>query len=430
MADREDLEPGDLGQRLREARLRAGLTQKDLADAGFTASYISQVERGVVTPSVTALGRLAQKLGRGLGELFEDSTLPEKRHGAQFNLDMGQLSLELGSPREAGDYLEAAVRLSREASLVQLEIRSLLARGWSRAGEKRQLDAVADMTAALEKATASQSSDLIRLCCRDLGRLYLDSGNPLMAVQYLRQADSESGGKGCALTLYSLSRCYASLGEERLAQEFLDRAVVSARRYAEWESAISHLARQARDLWEAGEREQALDLARRARHLSSYRKDMALAADLLREAAWISESKGEMSRSRSLLRAALELSRGVGDQSGQIRIRRQLSRMLLSSGDLEGALTQAQSARELAENLKGIEMAKTQYLLGKIEAKQENAESAQAHWEESLDLYRRAGHVSRAAQVAADIGELCLASGNQTKALRFFRLASELRRED
>src|ERR1700730_3439701 len=56
------------GDLLREARLRAGLTQAELAARTRTArSQISRYERGVVLPSLETLRRLVRTCGLELG---------------------------------------------------------------------------------------------------------------------------------------------------------------------------------------------------------------------------------------------------------------------------------------------------------------------------------------------------------------------------
>ena len=52
-----------IGDRLREARLRAGLSQRELSEPGVSYAYISRIEAGVRTPSVKVLRKLAPKLG-------------------------------------------------------------------------------------------------------------------------------------------------------------------------------------------------------------------------------------------------------------------------------------------------------------------------------------------------------------------------------
>jgi len=59
------------GQRLRELRLRRGLSQEAFADVcGFARSYMSRLERGVGNPSLDAIQTLADALGVEVVELF------------------------------------------------------------------------------------------------------------------------------------------------------------------------------------------------------------------------------------------------------------------------------------------------------------------------------------------------------------------------
>src|SRR5215210_8472330 len=62
-----------LGARIRTLRRDAGMTLRQLADkAGFTESFLSQVERGVASPSIASVQRLAHGLGLSIGELFAE----------------------------------------------------------------------------------------------------------------------------------------------------------------------------------------------------------------------------------------------------------------------------------------------------------------------------------------------------------------------
>lgn len=60
-----------LGATIRESRKAAGLTLQQLADkAGVSISYLSQLERNLLTPSVSTLKRLADLLQIPAGELM------------------------------------------------------------------------------------------------------------------------------------------------------------------------------------------------------------------------------------------------------------------------------------------------------------------------------------------------------------------------
>lgn len=72
-----DAGPGvdlELGVRLRSLRTTRSLTLRALArDAGVTESFLSQVERGVTTPSIATLRRIARSLGLSIADLFAET---------------------------------------------------------------------------------------------------------------------------------------------------------------------------------------------------------------------------------------------------------------------------------------------------------------------------------------------------------------------
>ncbi|WP_028920914.1 helix-turn-helix domain-containing protein [Pseudonocardia acaciae] len=66
-----------IGDQLRELRTRRGLSLRALAaEAGVSATLLSQVERGVTEPSLSTLRRLAGVFGESVASLFEDRTAP------------------------------------------------------------------------------------------------------------------------------------------------------------------------------------------------------------------------------------------------------------------------------------------------------------------------------------------------------------------
>jgi transcriptional regulator with XRE-family HTH domain len=63
----------DLGRRLRALRNEQGLTLAQLGRrVGLSASYLSQIERGVSMPSLSRLTTIASALGVEIGHFFED----------------------------------------------------------------------------------------------------------------------------------------------------------------------------------------------------------------------------------------------------------------------------------------------------------------------------------------------------------------------
>ena len=68
------------GELIREARLRAGLTQTELSKlTGRERSVIARWEQGVRTPLVVSVPPLAEALGVGVADLFEPPASEEQR---------------------------------------------------------------------------------------------------------------------------------------------------------------------------------------------------------------------------------------------------------------------------------------------------------------------------------------------------------------
>ncbi|MEO5989117.1 MAG: XRE family transcriptional regulator [Candidatus Eisenbacteria bacterium] len=70
--------PLELGRRIKMLRVARGMTLKDLEHrGGISATHVSEIERGKASPTVGALGRIAQALGLRPARLVEPRLLPE-----------------------------------------------------------------------------------------------------------------------------------------------------------------------------------------------------------------------------------------------------------------------------------------------------------------------------------------------------------------
>jgi transcriptional regulator with XRE-family HTH domain len=71
----------ELSKKLKQLRTERGFTMEKLAEmAKCSKAYISQIEKGLVKPSVTILSRLARALGVSVSELFRGPAAASKRH--------------------------------------------------------------------------------------------------------------------------------------------------------------------------------------------------------------------------------------------------------------------------------------------------------------------------------------------------------------
>src|SRR5207248_6504653 len=98
-------DPIAVGQRLRQAREVAGLTQRELSFEGCTAAYVSRIEAGARVPSLQILHEFARRLGvrpeyLATGSLDTDNLSSE--------LLEAEVALRLGDEELAADLSETA----------------------------------------------------------------------------------------------------------------------------------------------------------------------------------------------------------------------------------------------------------------------------------------------------------------------------------
>lgn len=108
-----------VGEVLKRTREQHGLSLRTLgARAGFSASFLSQVENGQVSPSIASLEKIAGELGLTLAGLFEETQASAPRvvrAGARpgFNSTWSKARVESLAPGSERRALEAlAVRLA------------------------------------------------------------------------------------------------------------------------------------------------------------------------------------------------------------------------------------------------------------------------------------------------------------------------------
>lgn len=98
-------DPGAVGQRLRQAREAAGLTQRDLSFEGCTAAYVSRIEAGARVPSLQILHQFAKRLG-----VTPEYLATGRPEGEDVSSDLleAEVALRLGNERRAAELYEAA----------------------------------------------------------------------------------------------------------------------------------------------------------------------------------------------------------------------------------------------------------------------------------------------------------------------------------
>ena len=119
-----------LGDRLREARLAAGISQAQLGAPYFTRAHVSAIELGKIRPAMRSLEHLARKLGKPASYFLDDAE--SERSRKERELEIGSVAGLLtfaGAPealRRAERLLDADELSVRETCRLRLYAGSAL----------------------------------------------------------------------------------------------------------------------------------------------------------------------------------------------------------------------------------------------------------------------------------------------------------------
>ncbi|HEY4999220.1 MAG TPA: helix-turn-helix domain-containing protein, partial [Usitatibacter sp.] len=121
-----------LGERLRQLRVAAGLTQTDIAGDRFSKEYISQIERGKTRPTADTIEWLALRLGVDAGFL-QSGVSADERAKAEAILARADALLEDGSLDESIEEYARALPAVLGTGAVELHVHALKGEAMARA---------------------------------------------------------------------------------------------------------------------------------------------------------------------------------------------------------------------------------------------------------------------------------------------------------
>src|SRR6266516_4858405 len=112
-----------LGERLRQLRVAAGLTQSELAGDRFSKEYVSQIERGKTRPTEGTIEWLADRLGVDVGFLAS-GVATDERTRLEGALTRAEALYEAQEDQEADDAFEPLPAAARTTGVPELQMRA------------------------------------------------------------------------------------------------------------------------------------------------------------------------------------------------------------------------------------------------------------------------------------------------------------------
>ncbi len=361
-----------IGVRLRAARTRAGLTQREVAEGRYTKAYVSALENGLIKPSMAALRFLAERLGTSASDLLSDTDGRWTRMEADLRLASG----DWASAEDAYRSMLESEPPPTERGRLLLGLAEALCR-LGRPDEAVRVAAEAD-----ERLTAAKLTEAARQARYWLASAHHQSDNPTearMLLEKLLAADLE----GAPLqpdfrvrVLVALASVLSQSGEPRRALLFLEEARgigadLDDRRRASllFSLAVGYRA--------TGDMEAAIRTGLQG--LALYRASEAIAesASVENELALIYLDLGnlrEAAKHAATARAAFE---SAGDDFWLAHVAETEAQIALAKGSLEEATERAASAAGLARKT-GNQKAEISSLLTEARVARARGDSARA----------------------------------------------------
>ena len=113
-----------LGERLRQLRVAANLTQTDLAGERFSKEYVSQIERGKTRPTRETIDWLAQRLGVD-SSFLANGVSADERGRVDAVLTRAEALVEADHNDEALEQLDGVHSAVLSTGLPELEVKHL-----------------------------------------------------------------------------------------------------------------------------------------------------------------------------------------------------------------------------------------------------------------------------------------------------------------
>jgi transcriptional regulator with XRE-family HTH domain/TPR repeat protein len=425
----KEIDPAELGQRIRAARVAKGWTQTQLAGDDISVGYVSRIESGQRRPNKQTLEDLATRLGVPTEHLLRGVTAREYDE-IKLTLDFAELSLETGQHIEAEARAREAVDRATTGSQDELVFRGRYIIARALEGQGNINDAILE----LESLVYSRKGGLLRIksaiamvrCLKDSGDLNaaIEVGERVMAQ--LAGSHVESCDESVQLAV-TVALAYFIRGDAGHAIRMCRKAIVTAealdspvaRASAYWNASIFES--------ERGSVSNAVPLAERALALLAEGQD---ARNLARLRTTLGQMQLELDppdvseAKRHLEKAAEELAWSSASPIEIARNNLAIARSHYFDGDLERASDMSVEVIEAVKEEAPILGASAESLSGQIAAARGDGESAKRAYRRAVFLLTGVGADRDAAQLWFELADLLEDVGDVEAARDAYRSAA------
>jgi tetratricopeptide (TPR) repeat protein len=421
-----------LGEKIRDARKALHMTQKNLAGDHFSAAFISQVERNVITPSLASLSIIAERLGHPVSHFLE-SDLRDRQNEVDLLINLGKVYTARGDLPQAADNLARASEIA-----VEIHDSRRVATAAKHAAVVEFYSGAYD--AALERFREAAGLfrtegvfDEVASCTFSLGSVchfkhdyeqaiehYLDC---LAQINLLDLRDVPFKVK----VLGNLGNAYCRIGDYEQGTMYHEQALALSADVQDFLQMGQNYMSLSLIYRDGGQLDRALDYSQRGLEIFESLENFRFLATLHVNIGIINADKGQWEEAAAHYREAIHISQRTGSRRNQAYACTELAKYHRHRGETDQATECCQQSLELlSADGDDLEIARIHQVLGLIARDRKDFATAVRESMQAADLLRSTNSPQELANVLYDLGELLMQTGDKEGALSHYQQALAL----
>jgi tetratricopeptide (TPR) repeat protein len=422
-----------IGDRLRQLRVAAGLTQSELAGQRFSKEYVSQIERGKTRPTQETIDWIAARLAVDPGYLATGVSSDE-RGRVEAALARADALTRAHRSEEALVEYETVARYVRSTGSVELEARALSGEAWARnlSGDVRgALDLLARARGLVEGPGFSdldRADVLFRLGVCRYKLQSISTAVALLSEALTLSERSELPSDHLRSEILGWrSRCYRRQRDLEAAREDVERALELSQGLEDRRSVANTCFQASLVAERLGNLVQARTYAERAKALYEQLDDEVHVGRLLNNLGGLNHLLGNSERAVENLKAAFAVALEHDTDTDAATAADSLARVHLDRSEFAEAERLAREGLKLLGDRAdyAIEIASAQHVLGRAVMEQDRLDEADEWLIKADAIAEQAASASHRAAVWVARGDLAGRRGEDRTAARYYRRAAE-----
>jgi tetratricopeptide (TPR) repeat protein len=422
-----------LGERLRQLRVAAGLTQSELAGERFSKEYVSQIERGKTRPTGDTIAWLASRLDTDAGYLAHGVSTDE-RGRVEATLTRAEALVEAHRYEEAVGEFDQVRPLVAATGAKELEARLLSGEAWSRMHQGELRESLDLLVRARTVVECEPFSDLDRaevLYRLGVCRYKLSSISTAIGLFNEAYTIAERSELPCDLLRSNIlayrSRCYRRQRDLEAAREDVERALELAQSLDDSPTMAGVYVQASLVAERMGHWVLARSYAERAKSFYEDLNDRRNLAGLLNNLGGLNLMLGKPEEAIEYLKSSYSTALDADSMEEAAQATGSLAAVHLEMNDFEQAERFARQALSLLEGRVDFlhEIGPSQLVLGRALMEQGRLDEAEESFKAADSSFEQLSSSSHRARSWIALGDLAARRGDDRSAARLYRNAAE-----